>query len=74
VLDRPDQAHRRQQHREAMRRHRRRERDGTLMITIAVTPAQTAKLAALHYLAECELEDRPRIAEAIGALIDGVEI
>jgi hypothetical protein len=79
VLDRPAPqperlAQRRQQHCERMRRHRRRERDGTLMITVAITPAQTAKLAALRYLGEGELESRGRIAEAIGAVLDAIEI
>ena len=44
------------------------------MVTLPITPEQTAKLAALHYIAESELEDRARIAEAIGALIDRIEI
>jgi hypothetical protein len=72
MLDRPPS--RRERHAEAMRRHRRRERNGVLMVTLPVTPEQTAKLAALRYLGECELENRARIAAAIGALIDGVEI
>ena len=64
----------REQHRERARRHRKRERDGVIMVTLPITPEQTAKLAALHYIAESELEDRARIAEAIGALIDRIEI
>ena len=72
MLDRP--ASRRERHAEAQRRHRRRERNGTLMITLPITPEQVGKLAALRYLAKSELEDRARIAEAIGALLDGIEI
>jgi hypothetical protein len=75
VLDQPErQARRREQHREAMRRSRRRERDRVLMVTLPVTPEQTAKLSQLRYLRDCELEDRARIAEAISALIDHIEI
>jgi hypothetical protein len=61
-------------HAAAMRRHRRRERDGVIMVTIAVTPEQVAKLHALHYIGESGLEDRAAISAAIGALIDGIEI
>jgi hypothetical protein len=55
-----------------MRRHRQRERNGVVVVTLAVTPEQTAKLAALHYLGESELENRKRIAAAIAAALDGI--
>jgi hypothetical protein len=79
MLDRPApppdrQARRRQRHREAMRRSRRRERAGTLVITLPISVEQVAKLHALQYLTEIELEDRARVAKAIGALLDAVEI
>jgi hypothetical protein len=72
MLDRP--AARRQQHAQAQRRFRRRQRNGTLMIAVALEPRQVAKLAALRYLGECELEDRKRIAAALVALIDAIEL
>jgi len=56
------------------RRYRQRQRDGVLMVTIAVTVEEVSKLAALRYLSESELEDRTKIAAAIGALIDAIEI
>jgi hypothetical protein len=55
------------------RRYRQRQRDGVIMVTVPVSPAQTAKLAALRYLTESELENRARIAAAIAALLDGIE-
>jgi hypothetical protein len=75
MLHRPASRDRqREQHRERARRHRKREKDGVIMVTLPVTPEQSAKLAALHYLTESELEDRARIGEAIGRMIDGIEI
>ena len=56
------------------RRYRERQARGTLMVTVPVTVEQTAKLAALRYLTEAELEDRARVAAAIAALLDGIEI
>ena len=57
LLDRPPspaavRARQRAAHRAAMRRHRRREKDGVLMVTVPVTPEQTGKLVALRYLAK----------------------
>jgi hypothetical protein len=45
-----------------------------IVVSLPITPEQTAKLAALHYIGESELEDRARIAEAITALIDRIEM
>jgi hypothetical protein len=65
-------ARRRAQHAAAMRRHRARERDGVVVVTLALTPDETAKLARLRYLEDHELEDRRAIAAAIRALIAGI--
>jgi hypothetical protein len=56
-----------------MRRVRQRQRDGTLMITLAITPQQTRKLQALNLLDVCDLENRVRIAEAVSAALDDIE-
>ena len=56
------------------RRYRQRQRDGVLMVTIAVTVEEVSKLAALGISPKSELEDRTKIAAAIGALIDAIEI
>ena len=60
--------------RDRQRRYRQRTRDGTLMITVSITPAQTAKLAALRYLADGELESRRHIAAAIAAVLDAIDV
>jgi hypothetical protein len=60
---------RRAQHAEAQRRYRQREAVGDLLVSHRFTPIETAKLHALGYLRECELEDREAIDAAIGALI-----
>jgi hypothetical protein len=75
MLDRPPRRDRqREQHHERARRHRKRERDGVIMVTLPVTPEQSAKLHAPRYLADCELEDRARIAAAITGMLDGIKI
>jgi hypothetical protein len=56
-------------HRERMRRYRRRQAAGDVMVTRPFTPAETAKLLQLGYLREHELEDRVAIAEAVAAVI-----
>lgn len=56
-----------------MRRVRQRQRDGTLMITLAITPQQTRKLQALNLLDVCDLENHVRIAEAVSAALDDIE-
>ena len=55
-----------------MQRYRERQRDGRLSITLDVTPEETDRLCRLHYLTDCELEDRDRIAAAIHALIANI--
>jgi hypothetical protein len=67
-------ARRRAQHAAAMRRLRQREKAGTLMVTVALTPAHTVKLHRLQYLRDSELEDRRAIAAAIIALLDSIKI
>jgi hypothetical protein len=57
-----------------MRRFRRRERDGTVVVTLALEPVEVAKLCALRYLRDCEPEDRRAIAVAIKALIAGIRV
>ena len=42
------------------------------MVTLPVSVEQVAKLHALHYLREAELEDRAAIAAAIGTMIDNI--
>jgi hypothetical protein len=76
MLHRPASRRQRQRerHAEAQRRHRRRGRDGTMMITLPITVEQVAKLYGLRYLGDCELEDRRRVAEAIIAMINSIEI
>ena len=59
-------------HRERMRRYRKRQAAGRLSITTEFSQEETAKLCQLRYLAECELEDRDRIAAAIHALIANI--
>ena len=59
-------------HRQRQRRYRARQAAGRLSITTDFTPEETAKLCRLRYLAECELEDRDRIAEALHALIANI--
>jgi len=55
-------------------RYRRRQRNGEVMVTLALTPEHTARLAQLGYLAEHELEDRPAIAAAIQLLIANIKV
>jgi hypothetical protein len=59
-------------HREAQRRYRRRQASGRVVVTLEFTPEETAKLHRLHYLAECELEDRARIAAALHLLLANI--
>ncbi len=61
-------------HRAAVRRHRRRERDGVVVVNLALDPDETAKLVALRYLRECELEDRAALAGAVKAMIASIRI
>jgi hypothetical protein len=58
--------------RERQRRYRARQAVGWLSVTTDFSPEETAKLCRLRYLAECELEDRDRIAAAIHALIANI--
>lgn len=44
------------------------------MVTVALEPEHTGKLAALQYLTDHELEDRKRIAAALIALLDGIAL
>ncbi len=68
----PLHSRRRARHRERMRRHRQRQRDGRRSVTTDFTLEETAKLCALHYLTECEVEDRQRIAEALHELLANI--
>lgn len=72
ATDPSDVPRHRARHRERMRRHRQRQRAGRLSITMDVTRDETAKLCRLRYLAEHELEDRQRIAEALHALLANI--
>jgi hypothetical protein len=60
--------------RQRQARYRRRQAAGHVVATLELTPAETGKLSALHYLSEAHLEDRRRIAEAIHALIANIVI
>jgi hypothetical protein len=59
-------------HRLAQRRYRRRQLSGRVVVTVEFSPEETAKLCRLHYLAECELEDRARIADALHLLLASI--
>lgn len=50
-------------------RYRERQAAGDIIVTRQFTPAETAKLCRLGYLAEHELEDRAALAEAVTAVI-----
>ena len=64
----------RRRHAEAQRRRRQREKNGTLMVTLAITVDETDKLHTLQYLAAAGLEDRNAIAAAIKALLAGIRV
>ncbi len=68
MLDRPDQAHRRQQYRERQRRHRRREAAGVVMVTIPVDCEIVAWLRRTQWLVG-EREGQAEIADALSRLI-----
>ena len=55
--------------RERQRRYRVRQVASHLVVTVELTPAETAKLVRLEYIGPHELEDRKRVAEAIRALL-----
>jgi hypothetical protein len=76
MLTRPpfDADRKREHHRERQRRYRRRERKGHISVTLIITPEETDRLCRLHYLTDCELEDRRRIAEAFHAVLADVII
>lgn len=73
ILVRPDAASRRA-HRERARRYRSRQRTGRLIVAIDFSEQETAKLCALRYLKECELEDRSAIGTAIHNLLANIVI
>jgi hypothetical protein len=64
---------RRAQHAAAQRRYRQREAVGDLIVSHPFTVAEVAKLCALGYLRDCELENRAAINAAIGALIANIK-
>jgi hypothetical protein len=55
--------------RDRQARYRERVEQGIIMITMAITPTETAKLAKLGYLTEYEVENREAVSEAIKALL-----
>jgi hypothetical protein len=67
MLDRPAKRGERQ------RRYRKRQVAGVLVVSVVVTPEETAKLGRLHLLNERELENRRAIAEAMKGLLASVE-
>jgi hypothetical protein len=78
VLDRPADVSRetrkRAQHAAALRRARKRAKQGVMVVSVTPDPGHTAKLARLRYLGEHEVEDRRAVADAIIGMIDGIEI
>jgi hypothetical protein len=54
------------------RRARRRQKRGELLVTVALTADETAKLHKLGYLELDQLEDRAAIAAAVRALLGNI--
>jgi hypothetical protein len=54
------------------RRYRQRQAAGHIVVRIEVTQEETAKLWALGYLDDHQVEDRARIADALRRLIAGI--
>jgi hypothetical protein len=54
-------------------RYRERQRDGVAVVTIGLTPDQTAKLHRLGLIALDKLEDRAALVVALHTLIDIIE-
>jgi hypothetical protein len=72
AIDMPLIPTRRAMTRARVRRHRQRQRDGRLVVTVELTPQMTDTLCRLRYLDTHELEDRARIAQAIRALLGSI--
>jgi hypothetical protein len=59
-------------HAARQRRYRRRQRNGELLVTVALSPEETDKLCRLRCLDLDKLEDRAAIAEAIHLLLTNI--
>jgi hypothetical protein len=67
MLQRPPSAHAARQ-----RRYRRRQRNGEIMVTIGLSPAEVDTLHRLRCLDLDKLEDRAAIADAVHLLLANI--
>jgi hypothetical protein len=68
----PSVVRRRERHAARMRHYRKRQAAGHLSIATDFTPGEVDRLCRLHYLTECELEDRAAIADALHRLLANI--
>jgi hypothetical protein len=68
------EARRRAQHAAAQRRLRQREAAGDVLVRHRFTPIETAKLHALGYLRDSELEDAAAIDAALTAMLANITL
>ena len=66
MLDRPPS------HAARQRRYRRRQRNGEMMVTVALSREETDKLCRLRCLDLDKLEDRGAIADAVHLLLGNI--
>jgi hypothetical protein len=59
-------------HAARQRRYRRRQRNGEIMVSVALSPEETDKLSRLRCLDLDKLEDRGAIADAIHLLLTNI--
>jgi hypothetical protein len=72
MLRRPNNHNPPNRHAARQRRYRRRQRNGEVMVTVALSPDETDKLTRLRCLDVDKLEDRGAIADAIHLLLANI--